>query len=84
MPVTQLTGADVLTADSPALSGTGFSVLISQNGERRKVFPRLIQSSQAPFNTGIVRERHHDMISLLGERHRAHFNKPRGYSLPYT
>lgn len=33
-----LTGTDVLTADSNAMSGTGFSVLIFQNSEQSTIF----------------------------------------------
>lgn len=42
MAVTHLTGKDVLIADSDAMSGTGFSVLIFQNSEQRAIYPGLM------------------------------------------
>lgn len=36
-----LTGAHVLIADLDAMSGTGFRILVFQNGEQNTVFPRL-------------------------------------------
>lgn len=43
MAVIHSTGTDVLIADSEAMSGTGFSILLFQNSEQSAIFPGRIQ-----------------------------------------